>query len=69
MKYAVVGAGSTHNVGDIAYTMTIATPDPTEVTLDKLGAWQFDFEITTTAKSVTTDQLNTVTIVVTAEST
>lgn len=67
VKYAAVGSGSSHNVGDIACTMTIAAPDPAEVTLDKLGDWRFDFEITTTAISVTTDQPNTVTIVVTAD--
>lgn len=69
VKYAAVGAGSSHNVGDVACTMTLAAPDPTGVTLDKTGAWRFDFEITTTAKSVSADQLTTVTIIVTAEST
>lgn len=69
VKYAAVGAGSSHNVGDTACTMTLASPDPAEVTLDKAGNWQFDFEITTTAKSVSSDQATTVTIVVTAEST
>jgi hypothetical protein len=69
VKYAAVGTGSTHNVGDVACTMTLAAPDPAGVTLDKTGAWRFDFEITTTAKSVSLDQATTVTIVVTAEST
>ena len=69
VKYAAVGAGSSHNVGDVACTMTLASPDPSGVTLDKIGAWRFDFEITTTAKSVSADQPTTVTIVVTAEST
>jgi len=69
VKYAAVGAGSSHNVGDVACTITLASPDPSGVTLDKIGAWRFDFEITTTAKSVSADQLTTVTIVVTAEST
>ncbi len=69
VKYAAVGSGSSHNVGDTACTITLASPDPTAVTLDKLGAWRFDFEITTTAKSVSADQATTVTIVVTAEST
>lgn len=69
VKYAAVGSGSSHNVGDTACTMTIGSPDPAAVTLDKLGTWRFDFELTTTAKSVSSDQATTATIVVTAEST
>src|SRR3972149_5109612 len=69
VKYAAVGSGSTHNVGDTACTMTLASPDPAAVTLDVDGAWRFDFELTTTAKSVSSDQATTVTIVVNAEST
>jgi hypothetical protein len=69
VKYAAVGAGSSHAVGDVACTMTLAAPDPTGVTLDKVGTWRFDFEITTTAKSVSSDQATSVTTVVTAEST
>jgi hypothetical protein len=69
VKFAAVGSGSTHSVGDVACTMTIASPNPSEVTLDKLGTWSFDFEITTTAKSVTADQSSTATVTVTAEST
>lgn len=69
VKYAAVGSGSSHTVGQTACTMTIASPDPTAVTLDKLGTWRFDFELTTTAKSVTSDQATTATIVVTVEST
>ena len=69
VKYAAVGVGSSHNVGDTACTMTLASPDPAGITLDKAGTWQFDFEITTTAKSVSSDQATTVTIIVTAEST
>jgi len=69
VKFAAVGAGSSLNVGDTACTMTLASPDPSAVTLDVDGDWRFDFEITTTAKSVSADQPTTVTIVVTAEST
>ena len=69
VKYAAVGAGSSYSVGGTACTMTLAAPDPAGVSLDKTGAWRFDFEITTTAKSVSADQPTTVTIVVTAEST
>jgi hypothetical protein len=69
VKFAAVGAGSSYSVGSTACTMTLASPDPTAVTLDKAGTWRFDFEITTTAKSVSSDQATSVTIVVTAEST
>ena len=69
VKYAAVGAGSSHTVGQTACTMTLAAPDPAGVALDVSGAWKLDFEITTTAKSVSSDQPTTVTIVVTGEST
>jgi hypothetical protein len=68
VKFAAVGGGSSHSVGDVACTMTLGSPDPAAVTLDVSGAWRFDFEIDTTAQSVNADQLTTVTIVVTAES-
>jgi hypothetical protein len=68
VKFAAVAGGSSHSVGDIACTMTLGSPDPAAVTLDLAGAWRFDFEITTTALSVSADQPTTVTIVVTAES-
>jgi len=67
VKFAAVGAGSSQSIGGTACTMTLVSPDPTAVTLDKAGTWRFDFEITTTAKSVSSDQPTTVTIVVTAE--
>jgi hypothetical protein len=69
VKYAAVPVGSTKVVGNAACTMTLLAPDPAAVTLDKTGGWRFNFEITTTASSVSADQLTTVTIVVTAEST
>jgi hypothetical protein len=68
VKYSAVGNGSSHAVGDTACTMTLESPDPPAVTLDKAGTWRFDFEITTTAKSVSSDQPTTVTIVVRASS-
>jgi hypothetical protein len=69
VKYATVPGSSSHVVGETATTMTIGTPDPTPaVTLDVSGSWAFDFEITTTAKSVSSDQGTTATIAVTAES-
>ena len=69
VKYITVPGGSTHSVGETAATMTIASPDPAAVTLDVAGSWVFDFEVTTTAQSVSADQATTATIVVTAEST
>jgi hypothetical protein len=67
VKYAVAISG--HSVGDILTTITLASPNPTGVTLGVAGAYQFDFEITTTALSVSTDQATSATITVTAEST
>jgi hypothetical protein len=61
--------GSTYSVGDTAATMTVGSPDPAAVTLDATGLWRFDFEITTTAQSVSSDTPTTATIVVSAEST
>ena len=69
VKYAAVGSGSSVSVRQTACTITLASPDPAGVTLDVDGAWRFDFELTTTAKSVSADQATTATIVVTAEST
>lgn len=69
VRYATVPSGSSHSVGQTASTMTIASPDPSAVTLDLAGSWTFDFEITTAAKSLSSNQATTVTIVVTAEST
>ena len=68
VKYATVPGGSSHSVGQTAATMTIAAPDPSAVTLDVAGSWTFDFSIDATAKSVSSDQATTATIVVTAES-
>ena len=68
VKYATVGVDSTHAVGETACTMTIGAPTPSSITLDKAGTWTFDFEVTTTAKSVSSDQATTATITVSAES-
>jgi hypothetical protein len=69
VKYGAVGSGSTHSVGDVACTMTLASPDPSSITLDKAGSWAFDYEISTTAKTVSSDQATSATTIVTAEST
>jgi len=51
-------------------TLTIGSPDTASgITLDAAGAYVFDFEITTTANQVSSDQGGTVNITVTAEST
>ena len=65
-----VPGGSSYSTGDTIATLTIATPDTASgVDLDAAGSWTFDFEITTTANSVSSDQATTVNIVVSAEST
>ena len=62
--------GSDYCIGDIVATLTLENPDATsKVALDAAGTWTFDFEITTTASEVSSDQPTTVTIDVTAEST
>ena len=61
--------GSTYSVGDIACTLTLVSPDYSSVDLDAVGAWKFDFELTTTASPVDADTPTTITITVTAEST
>jgi hypothetical protein len=68
VKYATVPGNSSHSVGGTATTISIATPDPAAIDLDGVGSWTFDFEITATAKSVSSDQDTTAAIVVTAES-
>jgi len=68
VKYITVPGGSTHSVGETAATMTIAAPDPSAITLDVAGSYVLDFELTTTAKSVSSDQASTATVIVTAES-
>ena len=68
-KYITIPVGSSHSVGDVAATMTISAPDPASITLDVAGTWAFDFELTTTAKAVSSNQATTATVVVTAEST
>ncbi len=61
---------SSKSTGDTIATLTIASPDTASgVVLDAAGSWTFDFEITTTANSVSTDQATTVNITVSAEST
>ena len=69
VKYATVPVGSSHSVGQTACTLLLTSPDYHSINLDVAGFWAFDFEITTTATSVSADQATTVTIVVLAEST
>ena len=65
-----VPATSTNSTGDTTATLTIANPDTTSgIVLDDAGVWTFDFEITTTANSISSDQSTTVNITVSAEST
>jgi hypothetical protein len=67
VKFAAIGTGSTHVIGDVACTVTLGAPNPASVTLDKVGTWSFDFEVTTTAKSVSADQPTIATVTVTAQ--
>lgn len=61
---------SSYSAGDTFTTLTIASPDTASgVALDKAGSWTFDFEITTTANTVSSNQDTTVAVIVTAEST
>ena len=69
VKFDTVPKGSSHNAGDTACTLSLASPDYSSIELDAAGSWTFDFEITTTAKSVSVDQVTTaVTITVSAKS-
>jgi hypothetical protein len=69
VKIATKPSGGTHSAGETVYTLTLASPNSGSINLDVLGTWTFDFEVTTTAKSVSSDKSNIVTITVTAEST
>jgi len=70
VRFATVPAGSVlHAVGNVACTLSLVQPDFSSIDLDAAGDWGFDFEVTTTAKSVSSDTPTTVTIVVTAENT
>jgi hypothetical protein len=69
VKIATKPTGGTHTVGETVATMSPALPNSGVINLDVLGSWTFDFEVTTTAMSVTADHTTTVTIQVTAEST
>ena len=62
--------GSTIDVDDIVATLTLGSPDTsTGINLDTAGSWVFDFQITTTADSVSSNTDTTVNITVSAEST
>jgi hypothetical protein len=69
VKIATKPSGGSHSVGETVATLTLASPTSGGINLDVLGTWTFDFEVTTTAKSVTADHATTVTITTTAEST
>ena len=69
VKYITVPTGQEALIGQTAATMSLGSPDPSGFALPAAGSWAFDFEITTTAKAVSSDQASTATVVVTAEST
>jgi hypothetical protein len=61
---------SSYSTGDTFVTLTLANPDTSSgIALDIAGSWTFDFEITTTANSVSSNQDTTVSVTVTAQST
>ena len=63
-----IPARSSNSTGDTTAILTIASPDTTSgVALDAAGEWAFDFEITTTAKSVDSNQASTVNITISVE--
>jgi len=66
--FGTVPASSDHKTGETACTLSLASPDYSSIDLDVAGYWTFDFEVTTTAKSVSADQATSVTISVSAES-
>lgn len=68
VKFSTV-VGSTYSIGQTACTLSLASPDFSSIDLDAAGTWAFDFEITTTAGTVSANSSNTVTINVSAEST
>lgn len=69
VRFDTLPEGSSHSTGDTACTLSLASPDCSSIELDVAGSWTFDFEITTTAKSVSADQVTTaVTIAVSAKS-
>ena len=60
--------GSTISTGDTVASLTLTSPDTSSgVELATAGVWTFDFEITTTANSVSSDTPTTVNITVSAE--
>lgn len=61
--------GGTYSVGTTACTLSLGSPDYSSIDLDAAGTWIFDFEVTTTADTVSADAPSTVTITVSAEST
>ena len=68
VKLASKPAGSSLIVDNTYATMSIGTPNPAGFALDAAGTYVFDFEVTCTAKSVSSDTPTTVTITVSAES-
>jgi hypothetical protein len=69
VEYATVASGGTGVPGNSAGTLSITSPDYSSITLDAVGTWTFNLEVTTTADSVDADTPTTITIIVTSEST
>ncbi|MGB9623072.1 MAG: hypothetical protein ACPL07_04425 [Candidatus Bathyarchaeia archaeon] len=69
VKLVAKPESSSLTVGDTVCVLSLSSPDYSSLNLDAAGAYRFNFEITTTASSVSSDTPTTVTIVVSAEST
>ena len=67
VKFDTVPVGSIHSTGETACMLTLASLDCHFVTLDVSGDWTFDFEITTTAGSVSDNAETVVLITVTIQ--
>ncbi|MFH0896608.1 MAG: hypothetical protein V1850_00975, partial [Candidatus Bathyarchaeota archaeon] len=61
VKFSQV-VGETYTVGDTVCTLTLASPNSSTIALDAAGTWVFDFELSTTANSVSSDTPTTITV-------
>jgi hypothetical protein len=62
VKFDTVPPKTSHCEGEIACILSLMSPSHSSIDLDAAGDWTFDFEITTTAKSVNSDTSSAVTI-------
>jgi hypothetical protein len=67
VKFSEV-VGNTYSVGDVACTLSVGAEDYSSIELAEAGTWKFDFEVTTTAKSVDMEIPGVITLIIEAES-